>query len=78
MKRAMSKVVFVSVVLALLMGVGPVLGQTESAQQQLSITDLGTLPGGTFSQAFAINNRGQIVGTSFTASGELHAVLWSK
>jgi len=27
-----------------------------------AITDLGTLPGGNYSQAYAINNSGQIVG----------------
>ncbi len=39
--------------------------------------DLVTL-GGNFTHAQAINNRGQIVGTSLTASGESHAVLWTK
>ncbi len=41
------------------------------------MTDLGTL-GGYFSVAQAINDRGQVVGSSHTASGENHAVLWSK
>jgi probable HAF family extracellular repeat protein len=39
--------------------------------------DLGTL-GGSFSAAFAINPRGQVVGTSATASGDQHAFLWEK
>ena len=50
-----------------------------------NITDLGTLPGATCplpsstffcSQALGINDRGQIVGFSFTAAGDVHAVLW--
>ena len=36
---------------------------------QPSITDLGTL-GGTFSRAVTINDRGQITGLSYTASGQ--------
>jgi probable HAF family extracellular repeat protein len=37
--------------------------------------DLGTLRGES-STAFAINNRGQVVGQSETAAGETHAFLW--
>lgn len=37
--------------------------------------DLGTLLGGAYSSAFAVNNRGVIAGWSDTGSGELHAVL---
>ncbi len=40
------------------------------------MTDLGSLPGGDFSQAFGINSRGQVVGYALTASGEYHAFLW--
>jgi len=38
--------------------------------------DLGTLPGGAYSSAFAVNNRGVIAGWSDAGSGEFHAVLW--
>jgi len=39
--------------------------------------DLGTL-GGSFSQATAINNAGQVTGVAETASGRNRAFLWSK
>ena len=38
--------------------------------------DLGTLGGS--SRAWAINNRGQVVGESTTDTGERHAFLWEK
>jgi probable HAF family extracellular repeat protein len=41
------------------------------------MTDLGTL-GGQSSSAIAINERGQVVGWSETASGKRHAFLWQK
>lgn len=41
------------------------------------VDDLGTLPGSTFSRAFAINRRGQVVGEAFTAPPEVsRAVMW--
>jgi probable HAF family extracellular repeat protein len=40
-------------------------------------TDLGTL-GGTQSEAFGINNLGQVVGWAFVPSGVEHAFLWTK
>lgn len=39
------------------------------------VKDLGTL-GGKWSEAVAINDRGQIVGNSATASGLIHAFIW--
>jgi probable HAF family extracellular repeat protein len=42
---------------------------------QCGMQDLGTL-GGSYSCAFAVNNSGQIVGYSETASGEYHAFIW--
>ena len=41
-----------------------------------AILDLGTLPGGDFSQALGINSRGDIVGTSTSALGS-RAVIWT-
>ena len=43
--------------------------------QDGKMTDLGTL-GGRSSRPRAINERGQVVGESVTASGETHPFLW--
>ncbi|AKB35468.1 hypothetical protein MSSAC_0878 [Methanosarcina siciliae C2J] len=40
------------------------------------MTDLGTLPGKSSSIAYGINNKGQVVGTSQTDTGETDAFLW--
>ena len=40
------------------------------------VTDLGALPGGNQSYAFAINNAGQVVGYSWAYDGPHHAFLW--
>ncbi|MHC4714151.1 MAG: DUF3466 family protein [Planctomycetota bacterium] len=40
------------------------------------MTDLGTLPGGTESWAYGINDAGQVVGWARTATGEKHAFVW--
>ena len=46
---------------------------TESGGMQ----DLGTLPGGSYSQAYAINNLGQVVGWSYLDGGSnQHAFVW--
>src|SRR5258708_4409825 len=42
-----------------------------------TVTDIGSL-GGTFTQAFRINGRGQVAGGSPTPTGALHALLWTR
>ncbi|CAI7973511.1 Extracellular HAF [Frankia sp. Hr75.2] len=41
------------------------------------MTDLGVLPGGTSSNAVAINEDGQAAGWSYAADGKRHAVMWN-
>jgi probable HAF family extracellular repeat protein len=41
-----------------------------------SVTDLGTLDGGTFSQPFFINKYGMVSGSSNLPDGSQHAALW--
>ncbi len=81
----MTRTILLTIPLALALLAGcrdqelPTVSAPEAASHAVSVgsmTDLGTLPDGTFSYASDINNRGQIVGSSTTASGEEHAVLW--
>src|ERR1022692_5091932 len=57
---------------------GSLLAALALAQPQprYTVTDLGTLRGGTFSQATAISNNGFVSGLSAVADGTQHAVLW--
>ena len=43
---------------------------------QYTVTDLGTLEGGTFSQPFSINRYGLVSGSSTLPDGTQHASLW--
>jgi probable HAF family extracellular repeat protein len=58
-----------------------VVSQGEQQQpaehvQHYTITDLGTLEGGTFSQPFFINRYGLVSGSSNLPDGNQHATLW--
>src|SRR5207249_4977985 len=61
--------------LTILIGVAA-LSVAASRAPAANLIDLGTL-GGPVSIAYGINDVGQIVGTSATASGTSHAFLWS-
>jgi probable HAF family extracellular repeat protein len=49
-----------------------------SVAQLYSVTDLGVLPGGTFSEANGINSLGQVVGDGDLSTQNGHAFLWTK
>src|SRR4029450_2972031 len=74
MKRSLGRLA----ALASLPLVFPLLAQPifDTASPRFTITDLGTL-GGSFSEAFGINNAGTVVGDAATGSGAVHAVLYS-
>src|SRR6185295_12922237 len=46
------------------------------AQPRYTVVDLGTLPGGSFSQASVINNNRLAAGVSTVHDGTQHAILW--
>ena len=81
-----SQTIIYKVTIAALAALSIPLGLAAQEQQQqqaakfphYTVTDLGTL-GGTFSQAFSINNHGSVVGFA-TLQGDtaLHAFLWRK
>jgi probable HAF family extracellular repeat protein len=50
--------------------------QKMQKPQRYTITDLGTLEGGTFSQPFSINKYGLVSGSSNLPDGNQHATLW--
>ena len=51
---------------------------SHSFAQLYIVTDLGILPGGTYSSAAALNSTGQVVGTADIDTGKLRAFLWTK
>jgi probable HAF family extracellular repeat protein len=70
MKRTTLSGFILSVVLALALPAG--------AQVQYKVIDLGTLPGGNISNAYGVNDHGQVVGVSNGSPSVTHAFLWTK
>ncbi|MGO8795708.1 MAG: hypothetical protein ACLQLC_12870 [Candidatus Sulfotelmatobacter sp.] len=50
--------------------------QRKPSAAQYTVTDLGTLPGGNFSQPFFINKNGVVSGSASLADGTQNAILW--
>ncbi|MGA7078363.1 MAG: hypothetical protein WBQ43_07650 [Terriglobales bacterium] len=50
--------------------------QQKPTQVRYAVKDLGTLKGGSFSQATFLNNGGLVTGISTVADGTQHALLW--
>ncbi|MGB9376307.1 MAG: hypothetical protein WCB04_02225, partial [Mycobacteriales bacterium] len=65
---------------AMMVLAGAVLAPPASAAPPMppAMIDIGTLPGGTTSGAYAVNNSGQVAGSANTASGQTHAIFWSR
>src|SRR4030081_1276220 len=55
---------------------GSLLATLAMGQPRYAITDLGTLPGGNFSQPGGMNDNRLVSGLSSDASGTQYAVLW--
>jgi probable HAF family extracellular repeat protein len=61
----------------------PLTAAAQDSQQrslpaaQYTVTDLGTLSGGNFSQPFFITKNGLVAGSSNLADGSSHAVVWA-
>jgi len=70
MKRTTLIGLFQSATLALALPAG--------AQVQYNVVDLGTLPGGSISNAYGVNDHGQVVGVSNRSASLTHAFLWTK
>lgn len=59
-------------------GGAPIRGQEHASRPATyTVTDLGMLPGGTFSAAEYISNDGVIVGSSTDVDGNSHSVMWA-
>jgi hypothetical protein len=80
MKSAVLTWVTGTAVFALLAMPAQMIGQQKQENKQerpphYMVTDLGTLPGGTFSQATSLGDRGLVTGVSTVEDGTQHAVL---
>jgi probable HAF family extracellular repeat protein len=60
-----------------IVGLGDFSGTLDAARwENDKVTDLGHLPGDCSSEAFAINSRDQVIGTSVACNGDFRSFLW--
>lgn len=64
--------------LAILCTPSQLAAQARPAATHYYVSDLGTLPGGNFSQPLEINRSGVIAGSSNLSNNDQHATVWSK
>jgi probable HAF family extracellular repeat protein len=74
--RMFTWIVALSVCAPMAMPTQVVAEEQKPRPARYTITDLGTLEGGTFSQPFFINRYGLVTGSSSLADGNQHATLW--
>ena len=71
-----------ALICVILLSIGVIVARPALAVPRCIVLDLGTLPGGTASAGYGINNAGQVTGYSYTTNGQAgffgtHAFLYS-
>jgi len=74
--RRSSCLILCTIVASGIVGAEPGSAQPPSSPPEVMVVELVGLPGGSYSEAHAINNAGAIVGGSRAADGHFYPVRW--